>query len=396
MKKLVIIASFSCIAVLAMRVVADDDMEKVQAARRTADAEIQKRADEIAKRTEANIKDVEARLAEVQKWTNAQFELGERNIIDKPKAMTALMQRWQSQRENEICQLLQFPEKSGGAIETGRALNAMMDRVGVAAFQNAETRKVHPYSAFPMTASTDYTRVTRELAEEITWQENVLGAKSVGQGSRGLLDLDWPVVLREDRWKEQRQRCDDARKKALAEIRALSHMSTESDKELREAIADLNVEFAKYRRERVGGDHAGGVWPLEYRRICDGSSHIKKLVLGIYQLAELTSDQVIRREPFDGGTIEDYMAYLQRHNLRFAPAAPAHRSAYYKVFGMMVRYYLDEKMAVNLEQQLDKELADLKQTNQAAIDAALGRTMSASDQAAIRILELKNIYELLK
>ena len=306
------------------------------------------------------------------------------------------MKHWQSQREREVYQLLQFPEKSGGAIETGRALNLMMERVGAAAFQNAETRKIHPYSAFPLTASTDYTRVTRELAEEITWQENVAGAKVVAQGNGGPLDLDWPAVLREERWKEQRQRFDDARKKALDEIASASGLTTESEKELREAISALNVEFHKYRQEWVASEHPNVDRALEVRRLWDGTRHIQKLVVGAYQVAELTSDKLIRREPFEGGTIEDYMAYFQRHNLRFAPASPAHRSAYYKVFSMMVRYYLDEKMAVNLERQLDAELADLKQTDQAAIDAALGRTISASDQGAIRILELKNVYELLK
>jgi hypothetical protein len=61
------------------------------------------------------------------------------------------------------------------------------------------------------------------------------------------------------------------------------------------------------------------------------------LVMAAYQLAECTRYQTVDREPFEGGTIEDYMAYLQRHNLRFAPASPAHRSAYHRVFTMMVR-----------------------------------------------------------
>ena len=32
----------------------------------------------------------------------AQFELGERDVIDKPKAMTAIMQHWQTQHEREV------------------------------------------------------------------------------------------------------------------------------------------------------------------------------------------------------------------------------------------------------------------------------------------------------
>ena len=87
---------------------------------------------------------------------------------------------------------------------------------------------------------------------------------------------------------------------------------------------------------------------------------LEKLVMGAYQLVELrlAKYETLGREPFPGGSIEDFMAYFQRHNLRFAAASPAHRSAYHRIFTMMVRYYMDVKMAVNLEQQLDWELSE--------------------------------------
>jgi hypothetical protein len=327
-----------------------------------------------------------------------QFELGERDIIDKPKAMamSKVMKRWQVQRDREIYQFLQFPEKSSGAIESGRALNALMDRIGAAAFQNSEARRIKPDSVFPLSDSSGYTRVDPALAEQIIWQENVMGAKLVGQGSRGPLDMDWPAVLREDRWKEHRQLCDNAIKRAVEEIASSSGLSSKTDARLRAAIAALRTDFADYRGEWIRTQHVSVDGGLELQRIFEGTRHIMKLVMGASQLVELTSYQTIGREPFRSGTIEDYMAYLQRHNLRFAPAGRGHRTAYHQVFTMMVRYYLDQKMAVKLEQQLDKELSMLKRIDKEAIDVALGRTMSASDQAAIRILELKNLYELLR
>jgi hypothetical protein len=63
---------------------------------------------------------------------------------------------------------------------------------------------------------------------------------------------------------------------------------------------------------------------------------------------------------------------------------------------MMVRYYLDQKMAVNLEQHLEQELADLKQTDKDAIDRVLDRTLSATDMAAIQIQELKTVATMLE
>ena len=62
---------------------------------------------------------------------------------------------------------------------------------------------------------------------------------------------------------------------------------------------------------------------------------------------------------------------------------------------MMVRYYLDQKAAAKLEQQLSTEIAQLKSIDKSAIDVALGRTMSAADQAAIEIEQSKFVRALI-
>jgi predicted nucleic acid-binding Zn-ribbon protein len=320
----------------------------------------QKRSDnEKEQRDQSHKKTLEDRLNAVRKWTNTQFELSERGVINRPK-MTATMRRWQTLRDRELYQFLQFPERSANAIESGRALNALMVQVGPAAFQNSETRKIRPESTLPLTEAGGYTNVDSALAEQITWQDNVTGAKLTGEGSKGPLDLGWPSVLREERWKEHRKQFEDARDKALAELSSPAGLSPESDLELRESIASLNAAFAAYRRDWTSSDDPDLDRALEYQRICAGTHHIEKLVMGAYQLVErkLAKYETLGREPFEGGTIEAYMAYFQRYNLRFAPASPGHRSAYHRLFTMMVRYYMDVKMAVNLERQLGRELSE--------------------------------------
>ena len=86
---------------------------------------------------------------------------------NKPKAMSTVMQRWQTQHERDIYQLLQFPEKSGHLIESGEALNKLLDVVGAAAFQNSQTRKVSPDHALPLYQATEYTQVDESLVGEI-------------------------------------------------------------------------------------------------------------------------------------------------------------------------------------------------------------------------------------
>ena len=63
--------------------------------RKQAEARIAETANEVATRAEAQKQEVEARLAKVRTWTQSQFELGERKIIDKPRAIAAVMKHWQ-------------------------------------------------------------------------------------------------------------------------------------------------------------------------------------------------------------------------------------------------------------------------------------------------------------
>jgi len=383
---------------LIVRVVADDDPlddEKWKAVQKRAQADIIKQQNQVREDTERQIKEVEKKLEDARKWTKAQFEVGERNQIDKPKLMGKLMTSWQSQRDHEKYLFIQFPEKSGGSIESGNALNFMMDTVGAAAYQNSETRKIKPDEALPLCDASMNTKVDRELAEQLICQENILGPKQAFRLNRQALDLDWPAILKEERWQEDRQRFEDAKKKVFEEISG-DGLTAKTDEELRESISTLNQEFATYRTEWVQGLHeTPGSRAFEYRRICDGAEHIKILVMGAYQLVNL-SKYDLQRGTFKGGTIEDFLAYMHRSNLRFAPASPAHRSAYHTVFNMMVRYYLDQKAAVKIEQNLETQLADLRQTDKDAIDRVLDRTMSATDQTALKIEQEKTIQAMFK
>ncbi len=371
------------------------DVDRYQAMRKNAEARLSDNARKVDEETKAQIKELEGRLAEVKKWTKAQFELSERDVIDKPKAMSSLMKHWQTAHEQELYQLLQFPEKNGGAIESGRALNKLLEVVGAAAYQNSETRKIHPEHALPLYEATEFTRVEPALVDQITWQENTLGSNLVGQGNRGPLDLDWPAILKEERWETDRKGVDDARQQATTELNSSSGVKPETDSRLRSAVGTLNADFATYRANWIREEMHRENWGLEYRRICDGTQHIQKLVMAAYQLVELGDSRQLGREQFNGGNIEDLLAYFQRHNLRFAAAGPAHRSAYYKLFNMMVRYYLDEKEAINLERQLNSEISQLKAIDKDAVNMVLGKTMTAADRAAVEVEQLKFVRALI-
>jgi len=358
------------------------DQEKLRRIRDLDDKTEQDRFKWEQKRIEAQIEMVKARRKQVNDWLG-QIDLADRHVIDKPKVMPKLMAEWETQNKVHLYRILEHADKSHGSIESGADLNFLIGKLGATALQNVEMRRIKPDAALPLTAPSDMIKVDRDLADEIALQDDISGAKTVWQGNRGPLDLDWPAILRDDPWKSYRDRFGEARKKALDEITSSAVVSNDTDRELRQVVADLNTSFAEYRRDWVCHEHPDVDRALEYHRICEGSCHIQKLVLGAYQFANLTPTQVKYREKFEGGSIEEYIAYFRRNNLRVAAAAPRNLAAYHKIFNMMVRYYLDAQLAMNLEREIDDELATLKDNRQEAVDAALGRIRTVSGRIVI-------------
>lgn len=384
-----------CLSSIALAVEDDEDdlQTRIEQKRDSAEAARRRAAAQIVKDTNERIQELETRLTEARKWTKAQFELGERDVIDKPKIMTPILARWQKARELQIYQFLQHRDKSAGAIESGRALNVLLERVAAAAYEHSQTRKINPEYAIQLYEPTAARQVNDGILSHLIYEERTLGAKRTGRFSQAPIDIVWPSVLREERWTEHRQKIEEARTLALAELESTSGLSTNAESRMRNAIADLNREFAEYRIEWVKSPaEAGKSRALEYRRICDGRRHIERLIGSVYQVLE-SSGQSVPVERFEGGNIEDLLAYMHTSNLRFAPATGTDRSAYHQVFEMMVRYYLDVKAAAQLEERLENEIGYLKERNQEATDAALGKTLSASDQAAVTIAEFKFLAE---
>jgi hypothetical protein len=359
--------------------------ERIETARR-----IQEDADKRAR-------ELEKQLAEVKKWTTAQFELGERGVIDKPKAMSQLLVRWQKNHEQEIFRLLQYPDKNRGTIESGRALNSLLERVGPAAAQNLQTRRINPANALPLHESTAHEQIGEEIFNHLTVQSKLLGAKDSRRGNDGPIDVDWPAVLREDRWTGYRGAIEKARTRVLSEMATTDGLSPAADEQLRKAVGSLNAAFVAYRREWGNQPHASGTVGPEYHRIWLGTRHIQKLIASTYFIVDAQSFyQLPQREEYHGGTVEDFLSYMTHNNLEFgAPAKDVDRDAYHQVFNLMVRYYLDQSAMTRLQQQLEEEIDEQKTISRDSIDVALGKTMSAADRTALMIAEMKFIGDLI-
>lgn len=384
-------------APVASRVKGDDLEDRVEAKRKIAEAERIKAAEQIRKDAAERMKELEGRLAEVRQWTQAQFELGERDIIDKPQYITQTLERWQKQRGRDIYQFLQFRDESRGAIESGRALNTLLERVGAAAHQHLQTRQIDPSRALPLYEPTQIDKIDGLILRHLVWQKNTLGFKASGRFNKDPIDVQWPAILKEKTWEDHRLAVEAARKQVLVELDSNPGLSPETDEQLRDAVSSLNAAFSSYRKDWIRRSNAtGGVDGFKLLRLHEGQRHIEQLIAAVYQIVEATSYQdVVQGESFTGGDIEEFLSYMYMNNLKLAPAKANDRDAYGRVFDMMVRYYLDINAVVKLERYLEQEIGQLNQINREAIDVALGKTMSAADQAAIMIEELKYARALL-
>ncbi len=379
----------------------DSDIHlRIEALGKSAEAERIDASDRVRKAEEAHIKEIEGRLNEVTKWTTAQFELGERGVIDKPKVMTAMMSSWQTGNERSIYNMLQFADKSSGAIESGRALNILLTRVGPAAQQNRETRRVDPAGALPLHAATENLKLSEETFDHITTRSKLLGAQDSRRGNADPIDVNWPAVLRDDRWAAHCAAIEKARAAVLNEMSRTDGVSPATEQQLRDAVGTLNADFIEYRKHwrDETKTYTNETAAQEIRRVYEGNTHIRKLIASVYYIVGAKSfADLPQREQFHGGNIEEFLSFMVRNNLEFGePSKAADRPAYHEVFNLAVRYYLDQNAVAKLQEQLQQELDEHKETSREATDVVLGKTLSAETQAALQIEHEKFIRDLIK
>ena len=371
-----------------------DFREQIRENRKTVvtDAEV---ADEVLARNDKRREELRKRLADLQVWTSAQFEIGEREVIDKPKILANRLKKAEEQRENEIYRLLNFSEKSAGGIETGKALNTLLEVIGPAARDNAEARKLNPLYGVQLSAGTTGVLIDEKLWSGLGWQDNTLGAKATGKINQDPIDVEWPQILKDPRFAESRHAIEEARERLLTDLRAGKGVSSELEKAMRDAVANLNRDYAEYTKQWIKNPPPRASRPAEYQRLCYGKRHIEKLITSTYQVVEARGiEEVAPAAQFAGGNIEDFVAYMQVNNLRFSPPSKTtDRRAYYTVFNQMLRYYLDLKAVTNAEREIDEEIARLDQIDARAVATALDHRPVVNVVAPV---DVKFIQDLVK
>jgi hypothetical protein len=321
-------------------------------------------------------KQLQAELDDLEQWTSSQFELGERGVIDSPAYVTEKIAQWQASRELSHFTMLQFPDKTRGEIESGRALNKLLDRVGPAAAQNRTTRHASKASqGLPMHPTTASELVAKEMFDRLSLTHNVTGPKVVIRGDGELIDCQWPEVLREEPWEVYRTNVEKCRDKVMAELNAAQGLTPATSDELRSAVGTFNEEFKKARVEWLRAPHRDDSQKnrsFEYGRWWEGQKHLRDLVSATYCVVSARKIYDLPTRPaYEPGNVEEFLYYMQMNNLRFAAAKPVDRVTYRRVFDMIVRYYLDMSAVVKLEEELENKLTYEEYLTHEAREAAM-------------------------
>jgi len=294
---------------------------------------------------------------------------------------TRRLERWKNARELARRQFIDFPERSHGAIKTGRALNFFLDACGQAALDQALFRqqandelKTLQLDLQSLAQSTlndaeraqktqqiqDKIKINRErldlLAEldghmqlnpehhgRIRCTQGLTGPKLIKLLDDEPMPLNWPAVLREKPiFKPYVEGIAAGRDQALRELESAKPVSAATMNRLMELIDGLDTTFHE--------DHEQFLDTIRFG-ISPGADRVQQYVIakkfvtglrhGLPQLFEAQQASDIRPGKFEGKTVSQLLAFMSRHGLRFTEADPNGETAYAQLFHMMTNYYTD-------------------------------------------------------
>jgi len=230
--------------------------------------------------------------------------------------------------------LKDHPEWNGSAIENGKALNFLLDRL----------------SGSLLLTQFSQSQVDQGLLNRLRLTADTLGKLRVREdlpGDRGLvfvvnsgesLDVQmWPYSLRADHFKRHREAFENARA-ALREYSSSDEAEkNQLFKNLLQAHGKLEQEFYSFYTKEDRVRFGGRDFP-QFRR---SQLFLKSLALEMSRLQELgpqtETEESLR---FDGDNLIALVEHMSRHGLEFAPAHAGEEAAYDKVFSVMRDLYL--------------------------------------------------------
>lgn len=241
-------------------------------------------------------------------------------------------EKWKNSRLWDA--LKNHPRLARGRIRTGEALNFLLERLAVTAL---------PYEYDPLRS-----RFSQEALDSLRLDAKILGQIRLKHGAFVFaadqtvteeIDL-WPYVLRWKEFEAARTAFADARRTVVQESRGGKTASVASIRRMQDALYELTNDF--YASEKVKE------WVRRYRRYLQFSNAEKFLrrldreVSAVEQSGGI--HPLLAGRGYDpnreGHNLVQFLSFLNRNGIEFAPAQPGRDEAYHHLFVMMRSLYL--------------------------------------------------------
>lgn len=348
-----------------------EDLE-VQVNRLRLDLEAKRRrdaADEL-QRVREEKEQLERRIAAARDWALHQFELADRGIVERPRKMTRLLTQLEDAKKSARYKLLTFPDQARSAIHSGAALNVLLDECAGPAFD---------YEAFCKLAKKEDRELLRgvvatyeleaEILRHVRYRRGLSGGPLVGRLNHEALDLaSWPSALRAAHYDELRAAVEDARARAIADLKKGRPISNDAANALKTSVGDLLAAFVADMNQYVRLHGYDG----HSQRLFEARRFAKGLVASVYRLVEARKLEDVTIPAFKGGTVGQLMAYMHENNLRFERPDANGETAYHLIFQMMARYFVD----LQSFKIVDDRIQELQDQEQGLREISLGEKFS--------------------
>lgn len=321
----------------------------------------------------------------IRQWAGRESDL---NVIPRTRlgdgTFSPFMNRWAVSREVARQEFLTFPEKSKGAVRSGRALNFFLDALGrsavkheqlmtqlralgddpqvvlnaelssaenalAAAIQNPAITKQERLKLTGLRDSAQARLVVWKLCEplkitpamrrDLNLQSGITGPKLGVNLVQGALPLNWPPYLMSDQELTRlTKRITETRDQAIRELQEKNAISPKTQNLLLEYVDALDREFNRNHRPQLKKLPTGGA---EFDRIFENIKFIRDLRGGVFRFLRARFPDDVAPPKFESNSLSELLAFMVDKGYRFGEAAPESEVAHLQLFEMMSKYYAD-------------------------------------------------------
>ena len=341
---------------------------------------------------ELRIKAMDLRIQQ-KEWALRQLEPGQ-SLLPRSEGVSRRMSQWAESRKRWKRMFIDFPQKSRGAVSSGRALNYFLQVCGPTALehkifleqlQDKARRTELEDDQLTLGKSIEAIRTrqamirevsgakvfTAEQLHDVQLKKGLVGQKLKIRLNHEALPLDWPYVIASNKtFVRYRKSLEASKKNSLDQLRKGDGINVSTQQRL---MADTDAISQQFETERA--KFYARLRRLVHQKSPDAARasriapewiaaklFLKDLRGSVARFISARKIQDVEARlddnPDQTFSVADVLAFLSRHGLRFARADPREEETYQRLFEEMKRYYVD-LTAMRVAMQSERQYVDL-------------------------------------